>query len=271
MKKLNYAIATATTLALFASATPALAFDWHGGSSGGSNSSDISVSNDNTANVYNGTISVAATGGNSAGGGNGAEGGNGGSGGDVNGNDGNAGEGGNGAAGGDGGAGTVITGDAMATAGTLNVVNTNATDIESDCGCANPSSGSSRRGHKNDSSSSRNSSDIKVDNDSDANVYNLTAAVALTGGNDAWGGSGADGGNGGSGGDVNNSGNNNDYRGHHKGGNSNDQESNAGDGGNGGAGGDGWDGGVQTGDAMSDAGTINIVNTNLTRIHKGSN
>ena len=195
-------------------------------------SSDIEVENDNGAVVINNVESGANTGNNYAGG---ADGGNGGNGGNIrNGDDdvedSTTGNGGNGGNAGAASGGLVMTGDAGSEAGVLNVVNSNATSVRTSCGC---------RG------------EIEVENDNHALVVNHVGSGANTGDNEA---KGADGGSGGNGGNINN----------------NDgeevEDSDTGNGGNGGTAGEG--GLVDTGSAYSRAGSVTIVNTNLTRVRR---
>ena len=198
---------------------------------------DVTVTNNNDAVVLNGVIASSDTGGNGAGG---ARGGNGGDGGDID-NDGDdvddstTGNGGNGGhANGVDSGGLVSTGNAGANAGVLNVVNSNATSVNR-CGC-------DREG---------GNGDVTVRNQNRAFVGNLVVADADTG--DNWAG-GARGGNGGNAGDIDN------YEGDDV------DDSTTGNGGHGGAGGEG--GTVYTGYALADAGAVNVVNTNLTRVRR---
>jgi hypothetical protein len=299
----NYTAAVITiaalVISLFAVAMPASANSGGHGSRGGETDNSVTIKVDNNATVINTTTADADTGDNYAGGsegGDGDEGGNGGSGGDAEDNesngDNNAGDGGNGGAGGDGGVGgpggLIVTGNAEANAGTVNTVN--STDIEVEgCGCEDEEDGDDMpwymrffgghdRGGDRDTDNS-----VYVDVDNDATVINKTDADADTGDNAAKGSEGGDGdegGNGGSGGDAeDNEGADNDRRnnqwGHWYdtyfggGDSSSDGDNNAGDAGNGGAGGDGGAGGVggevQTGNAESNSGTVNVVNTTVVR------
>ena len=203
------------------------------------------VFNSNSAVVGNHVSSSADTGDNYAGG---SEGGNGGDAGDIE-NDGgvgvisgaDTGNGGNGGAGGIGGA--VGTGDATAGAEVINVVNSNATEIDN-CGCE-PT--------EEEVVEEQGSHFTLVKNRNRAIVFNGVEAKADTGDNAA---KGSEGGNAGDAGDIENE---------------NAQSGTVingttGNGGNGGAGSDG--GFVQTGAAVSGARAVNIVNTNLTRIRR---
>jgi len=197
---------------------------------------DVSVHNKNGAAVFNHVGASANTGGNNA---SGASGGSGGDGGDID-NDGNDVEDsttGNGGAGGDAdgplSGGLVDTGDAGARAGVMNVVNTNVVRSSSCgdcCGCGG---------------------DVDVRNRNRAFVGNHVDADANSGDNNA---SGAEGGSGGGGGDIDND---------------DGDDVDDSDTGNGGAGGDGGEGGtVFTGVAVSEAGAVNVVNKNRTRIRR---
>lgn len=89
-----------------------------------------------------------------------------------------------------------------------------------------------------------------VSNNNSAYVLNVVTATSNTGGNAA---GGSTGGNGGNAGDISNSGDDVD-------------DSSTGDGGNGGNG--GYGGTVVTGEASAEAGVINSVNTNETKIDR---
>ncbi|OGG48500.1 hypothetical protein A2678_03305 [Candidatus Kaiserbacteria bacterium RIFCSPHIGHO2_01_FULL_53_31] len=222
--------AIATALGMLAVATPAFA-SGHGHDRGGN---DVSVTNNNSAVVINHTDASASTGGNYAGG---SEGGNGGDTGEAEVEDGggNAATSGNGGTGGDGSDGGYIdTGDATATAGSLNVVNSNLTRVTGDdCGCEGDRGG-----------------DTSVRNHNRGLVVNHTDASADTGDNKA---KGSEGGNGGDTGEAE----------------VEDGGGNSADSGNGGAGGDGGIGGtVLTGSAVATSRSVNVVNTNITRIRR---
>jgi len=191
---------------------------------------DDTVENDNEATVYNEVVALANTGGNGAGG---SEGGNGGRGGDIRNNgddvdDSSTGNGGNGGSGDVGG--TIYTGNANANAGVINDVNSNDTEINR-CACNGTEDG-----------------DVVVMNRNRAMVGNGVYAGANTGENGADGSSGGEGGNGG---DIDNNGDDVD-------------DSTTGSGGTGGSGSLGAL--IQTGHANSNAGVINVVNRNVTRI-----
>ena len=98
-------IAVFAVLMLLGAASPALAWGW--------SSSDITVTNNNSAYVKNDVDTTASTGGNDANGGNGG--------------------GGFGNDGGNGGA--VVTGNAGALSSVYNDVNYNETEVRSRCGC----------------------------------------------------------------------------------------------------------------------------------------
>jgi len=259
MKKINFAVAAATTVAMLSAATPALAYNGGWGNNWNQNDSDttitntssIVVSNNNTANVTNGTVAVSNTGANQAAGGAGQEGGNA----NASGDDANA-EGGNGGNGGNAG---VQTGVAVSSAGTMNMVNTNAVEVAvDDCGCA--------AGDLEDEGDTTisNTSNITVGNSNAGTVLNLTAAVSNTGLNGAQGGTAGEGGDATAESDEDNNGG---WGWWHHGYNNNDDEGSANaEGGNGGVGGDAV---VISGDAGSEAGTINVVNTNFVRVTKG--
>ncbi|OHB18534.1 MAG: hypothetical protein A2854_00175 [Parcubacteria group bacterium RIFCSPHIGHO2_01_FULL_56_18] len=282
---MNYGAAVGTIAALvlsvFAAATPALACGGgcggHGGDVDVDNEVKISVSN--FAVVTNITTAEASTGGNYAGGSTGGEGGNAGNGdeggnadadadsgdGDADadaegGNGGNGGSGGNGGAGGVGG--TISTGDAEANAGVANVVN--STDIEVEgCGC---DAGVNYDEDEVD--------DITVDNEVEIDLYNgafllnVTDAYAKTGWNAADGTSGGSAGSGGEGEEGGKADADADTHGH---GDAN-ADAEGGEGGNGGYGGEGGFGGagglVVTGDATSNAGAVNVVNSTLLRVRR---
>lgn len=225
------AYALASTLAVAMLVLPGLAsasqMDYHH-----SRGNDITISNSNGAFVMNSTSASANTGANEAGGSTGGNGGNGGaitnSGDDVSGSTtGRGGNGGNGSLGGE-----VRTGNATAVAETSNLVNSNDTRVNA-CGCEES-----------------NVDDIRIYNHNHAFVGNLTGASANSGANAA---DGSRGGNAGAGGSINNTQGGDDVT-----------ESTTGMGGNGGHGGSG--GLVITGHADSYAGTINVVNRNVTRI-----
>jgi len=231
---LNVVIAMLGILAMVFAFTPVSALAWGGGWGGGD---DVDVTNSNSAAVFNHVGASANTGGNNA---SGASGGSGGDGGDID-NDGNDVEDsttGNGGAGGDAdgplSGGLVDTGDAGATAGVVNVVNTNRTTVDL-CGCDEDDDGG----------------DVDVRNRNRAFVGNHVDADANSGDNNA---SGAEGGSGGGGGDIDND---------------DGDDVDDSDTGNGGAGGDGGEGGtVFTGVAVSEAGAVNVVNKNRTRIRR---
>jgi hypothetical protein len=280
-KKFNYVVATATTIAMLASATPAFAWGNNGGDVDVENKATIEVSNWGT--VVNTTTSSASTGGNWAGGsegGNGSMGGDGEEGGNADadadaddngdadadatgGNGGNGGKGGNGGNGGLGG--QIQTGDATAEAGTVNTVNTNDLAIEG-CGC---DAGVDYDEDNVDDISVEDEAKIKLSNG--GFVVNYTDAHAKTGFNWA---AGSEGGNGSMGGDGEEGGNADADADADAGYHGDDADADAdavgGEGGNGGKGGNGGTGAagglVITGAAHSVAGTINVVNTNLVRI-----
>lgn len=286
-KKFNYVVATATTIAMLASATPA--FAWGNQNNGGDvnveNKASISVSN--WGSVVNSTTASASTGGNTAGGsmaGNGSTGGNGDEGGNatanadatkgdatagaMGGNGGNGGKGGNGGNGGVGG--QIQTGNATAEAGTMNQVNTNDVSIEG-CACG---AGVDFDEDNVDDINVEDSAKITLENG--GFVMNYTDARATTGDNKAEGSTGGDAGKGGNGDEGGNATANADanagysYNHHNKGGSDANAGAQGGNGGNGAKGGNGGVGGagglVITGAANSVAGTINVVNTNLVRI-----
>ncbi len=223
--------AVATSLAMLAPAGLALADDDY--------SSRVHVHNSNRAVVINSTDADANTGDNWAGG---AEGGNGGDAGwgvnvlteDTGATGGN---GGNGGTAGEGG--TVDTGNASADAGTINAVNSNVTSVRGGgCGCDDDI---------DDVHVSRS-----VHNYNRALLVNRTDADADSGDNAA---SGAEGGNGGDAGTAVNV-------------LTDDTSAKGGNAGNGGNAGAKSGGLVVTGRADSRAGTINVVNTNITRVRR---
>src|SRR3989344_3654419 len=169
-------------LGLFA--TPALA---HGGWNSGN---DVNVNNNNTADVSNGVLVIANSGGNTADGSSGGDGGNGGDVGydgcnnecDNEVDDGNTGgNGGDGGTGGDGG--IIVTGDAGAGVSILNDVKYNETDVSEGCGC--------------EDDEDEEDGDTNVNNNNSAHVTNRVGAIANSGHNNANGDSGGNGGNGG--------------------------------------------------------------------------
>lgn len=233
------ALSTSVLMALmgFSYATTASADGHRGGDS-------VHITNLNGAAVFNETNAGANTGGNVAGGSNA---GNGGDGGDIeNEGDGNQrvrGSGtGNGGRGGDSSdGGYVQTGDADAEANTVNVVNSNVTDVDS-CGCEGEEDGKTR---------------VRVFNGNLALVGNSTNAGANSGLNGA---AGSNSGNGGDGGEIENEGEGNEE----EGGNQRVRNTTTG---NGGAGGNSGIGGtVLTGGASARSNTVNVVNSNLTRV-----
>lgn len=260
-KMISKIAAVATTVAMFAGATPALAYGGHS-SRGGSTeiNNSISIDIDNSATVTNSTSASASTGGNTAGG---SEGGNGGSGGDVENNDGGTNTGGDGGAGGDGGLGGLVTsGDAGASASTVNDVNSTTIKIQqADCGCGSEGGHSRKKGK----TEIDNSVDVYVDNDH-TYVTNSTTADATTGDNKA---KGSEGGNGGSGGDVEDNDAGKTGRGHGHGYHGGSSATGSNEGGEGGAGGDGDTGGeVKSGEAWAEAVTVNVVNSTVLRVRR---
>jgi len=280
---MNYTAAVGTIAALvlssFAVVTPAFAGSWKkGGDVEIDNEVKISVTN--SAVITNVTSSSASTGGNYAGGaygGDGAEGGDGDEGGnadaDADANKGdadaiaNGGDGGKGGKGGNGGdagvGGTITTGNAEANSGVLNVVN--STDIEVEgCGCDN--------GVDYDD---KHIDDVEIDNEvkiqlsNGVILTNVTDAYAKTGWNKAAGAAGGDAGEGGDGEEGGNA--DADADGGWKNGDAY-SEANGGEGGNGGRGGRGGlalEGGVVvTGDALSNSGAANVVNSTILRVRR---
>lgn len=282
-KTLNYSAALATIAALVLSMTAAApAFASGGGELDVEVDNDVTIEVANFGAVINNTSAEASTGGNYAGGSEGGEGANGGSGGsgeeadadaDADGDDAdadaeaNGGNGGNGGAGGEGGAGgvggTVSTGDAEANAGTMNVVNSNDIKVEG-CGCDAVDL---------DDAEDFDDADVDVDNEVEIGLFNggfvlnNTDAYAKTGWNAAGGSDGGNAGEGGNGGEGDEADADADADGEDS---DADAEANGGEGGEGGEGGNGGagdEGGlVVTGDARSNAGTINLVNTNVIRV-----
>lgn len=283
---MNYSAAVGTIAALvlssFAAVTPAFASQQynHGGDVNIDNEVKVSVSN--FAVVTNITKSDASTGGNYAGGaygGNGGSAGNGEDGGnavaDADANKGDAtadadgGKGGNGGNGGNGGAagvgGTITTGNANANSGVMNVVNSTDLEVEG-CGCDDSVN------YDQDTVD-----DITVDNEvkvylsNGALLTNVTDAYAKTGWNAAAGVAGGSAGSGGNGDDGGNAYADADADGWH---NDGDAYANA-DGGRGGRGGNGGNGGVAaagglvtTGEATSNSGAVNLVNSTLLRVRR---
>ena len=223
------AMVGAMVLSFFAFALPA---------SAAVNSTKINIVTTNRGTINNTTQSDSHTGQNFAAG---SVGGTGGLGGDVTsaGSENNGGaSAGNGGNGGNGGAGGLVqTGNATATAGTENALN--STDAEVDlggCGCGDINSVTI---------------DVITDNGDIANnIDNLTQSRARSGQNLALG---SRGGNAGNGGVVNGGA-----------GNENNGGASAGTGGAGGAGGLGGE--VSTGNASSTSGTINLLNTSILRV-----
>ena len=244
MKKAIFAFSIFALVAF--TAAPAMARGHHGhhGHDHGDDTSII-VSNSNSAFVGNLVVSEANTGENTAAGSYAGDGGDGGS---IN-NRGGRGEaeveGSRTGSGGNGGSsstgGTVYTGTAVSDAGVLNVVNSNATDIEESCGCEQDGDRTTT-----------------VRNHNRAMVLNGVVSEAETGENTAYGSYAGDGGDGGS---INNGGGGADE--------AEVEDSRTGRGGQGGN--SGLGGYVQTGPAYSSAGAVNVVNTNLTRIRPSVN
>lgn len=227
---LNYAIVTFVAVAMvLAYAVPAYA---------AVNSTKITITTTNSGQISNNTQADSHTGQNVALGSQGGNGGNGGvvaaGSGDENNGGASAGNGGNG---GNGGAGGLInTGDATADAGTENSLNGTDVLVEFTCDCGDINSVTL---------------DVDTNNNSENNrIDNNTQARGRTGENLALGSLG---GTGGTGGDV---------------AAGTGSENNGGStGGHGGAGGAGGLGGeVNTGDANSTSGTINLLNTTIIRV-----
>ena len=196
--------------------------------------SPVTVKNTNTALVVNQVVVSANTGWNVA---NGGMAGNGGKGGSVKASD-HDNVGGDGGNGGDAGmGGTIVTGDAQAAAAISNDVNRNDTEV-GNCGCDGVSS--SQDVNLQDSKT-------KVKNDNAAALENGVGVAVDTGNNLTNGG---DAGMGGKGGSVKDS----------------DHGNVGGMGGNAGMGGAG--GSITTGMSMSVASLVNVLNTNITRIHR---
>jgi len=222
-------LAALTALGMLATATPALA---------AVNSSSLTFVNSNSGNVTSNTNAVSNTGLNLAGGSTGGNGSNGGNSGAANksgdngdANSGNAGSGGNGGNGGAGG--LVTTGAATANAAAANTANTNETRVRVQGGL--------------------NSSAAVAAQTNTGDIDETTNALASTGLNAAVGSEGGSGDNGGNSGTATNSGNQGD--------------ANTGTGGAGGHGGAGGLGGeVRSGASTSNAGAINVLNTNFLRV-----
>jgi hypothetical protein len=284
---MNYGAAVGTiaalVLSMFAAATPA--FAW-----GGNNGGDVDIDNEVKISVANLAVvtnitSSASTGGNYAGG---AYGGNGGSAGDgeeggeadadadADGGDaeadadadgGNGGKGGNGGAGGDAGVGgTIETGDAEANSGVMNVVNSTDIDVAG-CGCDGDVNYD-----ENEVDDITVDNEVKVELFNGALVTNVTDAYAKTGWNRA---DGVEGGNGGRAGDGEEGGEADadaDADGHYNNGGEADADADGGNGGNGGNGGEGGlavaGGLITTGDALSNSGAVNVVNSTLIRVRR---
>lgn len=202
------------------------------------NSSAIVIATSNNGVLLSNTTSTANTGSNTAGG---SRGGRGGSGGDVevegagDGNNGGS-TAGNGGTGGNGGPGGLVeTGDAESDAGSISSLNSNDIDVGGD-------------------GEDMNSSAVVIALDNASGISVLaqnTGSGADTGANNA---RGSRGGRGGSGGEIEVDGD----------GDGNNGGAEAGTGGNGGTGGLGGE--VVTGDSTSNAGSIQMMNTNLVRV-----
>ena len=228
-----------------------------GGGHWGGGGDDVTVVNNNNASIFNGVLTVADTGDNSA---DGYEGGDGGEGGDT-GNANGGYKGGDGgttgdADGGDGGegglGGLIITGNAYAGTAVLNDINSNKTVVNS-CGCEDDGWG-------------WGGDDVTVRNNNTAHVTNLVGTIADTGDNNA---DGYEGGDGSEGGDTGNA-NGGAGGGHHWwwGGSDGGNGGTTGEA-DGGAGGEGgWGGQIQTGNAAAETAVVNVVNRNVTRIRR---
>lgn len=222
-------LAALTALGMLATATPAFA---------AVNSSSLTFVNSNSGSVTSNTNAVSNTGLNLAGGSTGGNGSNGGNSGAANksgdngdANSGNAGSGGNG--GNASAGGLVTTGNATANAAAANTANTNETRVRVAGGL--------------------NSSAAVAVQANDGDISETTNALASTGLNAAAGSEGGTGDNGGNSGTATNSGNQGD--------------ANTGTGGAGGHGGSGGLGGeVMSGASTSNAGAVNVLNTNFLRV-----
>ena len=286
-KTMNYGAAVATIAALLSltAALPAFA-DYNDSEIDVDLDNDVKVTVVNSAFVVNSTTASASTGGNWAGGsygGNGAEGGNGGYGGDADADadadadeygdadadaDADGGKGGAGGAGGNGGhgglGGAIATGDAEANAGTMNQINTTDIKVEG-CGC--DADLDDVEGFDDVDYDADN--EVKIDVVNEGALVNFTDAYAKTGWNWAdgsFGGDGAEGGNGSTGGDADA-----DADADAEDGDA-DADADA-DGGKAGTGGEGGNGGnveaggiIVTGNAVSNSGTVNLINSLLIRV-----
>lgn len=290
--KFGAAVATASAMVLSQmAAIPAYACeydfcDWYGG---GDTDNSVVINISNSGSISNVTTAKASTGSNWAGGsegGDAGEGGEGGEGGDayaggeggydnwscddecggypypqVGGGEaigGNGGMGGNSNGGAGGAGGAVVTGDAHADAGTENALNTVEVEV-SGCGCDDEGEGYVHPWFRREVDNS-----ITVNLSNSGSISNETEAKAKTGYNDADGSEGGDAddaGNGGEGGDAEAAGG---FWGWGDAGLAVGGEGGHGGESNGGAADVG--GTILTGDAHSDAGTINIMNTVLVRV-----
>ncbi len=286
-KTMNYGAAVATIAALLSltAALPAFA-DYNDSEIDVDMDNDVKITVQNSAFVINSTTAEASTGGNWAGGsygGNGAKGGKGGYGGnadadadadadygdadaDADANGGYGGTGGDGGNGGAGGAGgTISTGDAEANAGTMNQINSTDIKVEG-CGC------------HTDLDDVENFDDVDYDVDNEVKIevlnegalVNVTDAYAKTGWNWAegsFGGNGANGGKGSTGGDADADA---DADANDEGDANADAEADGGEAGAGGHGGNGGEGGegglIVTGNAVTNSGTVNLINSLLIRV-----
>jgi len=237
-------------VSLFALAVaPVLAYNQGPSRDRDNSENSVTVINTNDASICNDVEVSAETGENTAGGSYSGDGGNSGSlrsGGEI--EDSSTGNGGNG--GNSGLGGEVQSGDAYATANLLNMANSNDTAITTCSTCDQQQRERDR--HQSDNNSS--GSEVLVVNANDARLHNSVEVEAETGENVARGSSAGDGG---TSGEIASMGFFGEV-----------EDSDTGNGGNGGNSSDG--GLVVSGEAVSVANVVNMVNENVTRIKPAS-
>ena len=282
MSKTTLGMAGAAFAVAMLAGSPAFAYEnnWNDCGCNGETDNEVTIKVWNMGLITNVTGATASTGGNYAGGSYGGDGGNGAEGG--NGGDastdgyglaegGHGGDAGYGGQGGNGGAGGLVeTGDAMADAGSMNTMNSTDVEVEqADCGCDEEVGGwYDALGNFHAFKQNDVDNEVKVEVGNEGAIVDMTVAGSDTGNNKAkgsYGGNGGEGSNGGNGGDAEAGQGEPEcgcdvYPG----------QAHAGNGGMGAAGGNGGSGDVggtiRTGRATANAGSINVLNTNLIRV-----